>query len=477
MSMRRTGWWGRGRVALIGVLSSAVAVSGLGAGSGTRALASGVATATVEGPVSGGLHGHALFDSWFDLAPFGYTQSEYFVSGTAASSAGAAPAPYKTRIMVSRPVDPAKFNGTVLLDWVNVTAQFENAVDTVEAWQSLLREGFAVVWVSAQAAGLCCTPLTPEVWDPVRYGSLHHPGDDYAADMFSQIAQAMRARDGVDPLGGLAAQRVIAAGQSQSASKLYSYVNTVQNTAGVIDGFLIHGGGSKTFSVPLTVPVLNLLSDREAKNDAPTADPNYRLWEVAGTAHSDFWIGYQSEVGQGPRTLADRPPVPKSDADAVVQTAGNYGEQVHPFDAVCIAAGATMPMHYATSTALHDLSEWIRTGTAPANGPRFTFDAGGTLAVDQYGNTRGGIRLPPIDVPVATYVTNPCQPGRVTVPFSDVQLRLLYPSFADYYAKMQTATAASVAGGWLLSEDAADLLQRACAARIRWQDTSTAPCS
>src|SRR5438067_13658443 len=98
--------------------------------------------------------------------------------------------------MLSRPVDPTKFNGTVLLDWVNVTAQFENAVDTVEASSSLLREGFAVVWVSAQAAGLCCTPLTPEVWDPVRYGSLHHPGDDYAADMFSQVAKAMRTRHG-----------------------------------------------------------------------------------------------------------------------------------------------------------------------------------------------------------------------------------------------------------------------------------------
>jgi hypothetical protein len=467
----------RARIAAIAVLSSSLALAGWGVGPGAKADASSVSTATVEGPVTGGIHGHALFDSWFDLGPFGYTQSEYFVSGTAASSSGAAPAAYKTRVMVSRPLDPAKFNGTVLLDWVNVTAQFENAVDTVEAGQSLLREGFAVVWVSAQAAGLCCTPLTPEVWDPQRYGSLHHPGDDYAADMFSQIAKAMRTRDGVDPLGGLAAQRVIAAGQSQSAAKLYSYVNSVQNTAGVIDGFLIHGGGSKTFTVPLSVPVLNLLSDREAKNDTPTTDPNYRLWEVAGTAHSDFWIGYQSEVGQGPRTLGDRPQVSKADADAVVQTAGNYGEQVHPMVATCILAGATMPMHYTTSTALHDLSEWIRTGTAPPNGPRFAFNADGSLALDQYGNTKGGIRLPPIDVPVATYVTNPCQLGGITVPFSDLQLRLLYPSFADYYAKMETATSAVATAGWLLPEDAADLLQRACAARIRWQDLSAAPCT
>ena len=38
-----------------------------------------VATPTVDGPITGGVHGHALFDSWFDLEPLGYTQSEYFV--------------------------------------------------------------------------------------------------------------------------------------------------------------------------------------------------------------------------------------------------------------------------------------------------------------------------------------------------------------------------------------------------------------
>src|SRR3546814_2801258 len=102
--------------------------------------------------------------------------------------------PYTTlfrSIIVRRPLDPAKFNGTVILDWVNVTAQFENAVDTLEAHQLFVRDGYAYVHVSAQAAGLCCLPaLTPKLWDPVRYMALSHPGDDYSFDMFLQIAQA-----------------------------------------------------------------------------------------------------------------------------------------------------------------------------------------------------------------------------------------------------------------------------------------------
>src|SRR3954454_13086332 len=70
-----------------------------------------------------GLKGYPLWDSYFDLAPFGYEEQELFVSGTARSLSGAT-APYTTRVIVARPKDAAKFNGTVLLDWVNVTAQF-----------------------------------------------------------------------------------------------------------------------------------------------------------------------------------------------------------------------------------------------------------------------------------------------------------------------------------------------------------------
>jgi hypothetical protein len=134
-------------------------------------------------------------------------------------------------------------------------------------------------------------------------------------------------------------------------------------------------------------------------------------------------------------------------------------------------------MRYATSAAIHHLNTWVATGVAPASGPRYQFDAAGQLAKDQWQNTLGGIRYPPIDVPVATYVSTLCNLGGITVPFSDAQLRVLYPTFAGYYAQMKARTAASVAGGWLLPEDAADLLTRACAAKVRWQDLTNAPCT
>jgi len=424
-----------------------------------------------------GIHGHPLWDAWHELKPFGYQQREYLVSGAARAEDGTT-APYTTRIVVFRPRSEDRFNGTVLLDWVNVTAQFENAVDILEAREMLLREGYAFVHVSVQSAGLCCTPLTPKVWDPARYESINHPGDAYAADIFAQVARSMRARaaDSVDPLGGLSPSRVIASGQSQSANRLYDYVSSGQAARDdVIDGFLIHGGGEKTFEVPLATPVLHLLSDLEADPSPPSDDPRYRLWEVAATAHSDYFIGYQSVFGNGPRT-ADQPPMDRAGYDELIDAAGNYGQIPAPLHATCTVAGATMPMHYAASTALHQLDRWVRTGEAPPVTQRFAFDATGQLAKDEHGNTRGGIRMPPVEVPVATYLTTACGLGGITAPFTDAQVQALYPTFADYQQRMRGATDRAVRRGWLLPVDARDQMRRVCTVRERYPAGSRGRC-
>src|SRR5207248_11167268 len=170
----------------------------------------------------------------------------------------------------------------------------------------------------------------------------------------------------------------------------HDYVSTTQPNARIIDGFLLHGcsAANKAFPKRLTAKVLHLLSDNEANPAPPSADPQYRLWEIAGTAHSDFFIGYQSEVGLGPRTAADAPRRTKAEYDQVMTAAGNYGEQLHPLLAACVLAGSTMPMHYATSSAVLQLDKWVRAGnaSAPKNGPRFEFD-GTARKLDSFGNT------------------------------------------------------------------------------------------
>jgi hypothetical protein len=486
MGMHRRGW-GSGALA-IGLVAVTV---GLWLAPAAVAKPPHPPVPTVTPAPTAGVHDHALFDSYYELAPFGYEEQEYFVSGTATSDDGTTTAPYTTRMIVTRPTkkagDGPDFNGTVMLDWTNVTAQFENAVDTMEARQMLMREGFAFVHVSAQAAGVDGTPLTPKKWDPVRYAALHHPGDQFANDMFTQIAYAFRTSTTFT--GGKKVDHVLGAGQSQSGSKLDAYATTYlpshPQAAGVIDGLLVHGAasseeGKATLAAAAKgVKVLHLLSDQEAVEDTfdPSPFDGYRLWEVAGTAHSDLFIGYQSVAGFGPRTAADTPPVDRAGYDEIIRNAGNYGAELHPMLATCLVGGATMPMHYATSTAIHQLNQWVEGGRAPANGPRFAFDDAGKEAVDQYGNSLGGIRMPPIDVPVAQYRSTQCPLGGITVPFSDAQLQTMYPTFAGYYDLMAQRTVAAVAQGWLLPEDATDLMARVCAARARWNEPDDSACT
>ncbi len=435
---------------------------------------------TVTGPIGdAGIFRHALWDNWYDLADLGYVEDEFFISGSARSHRDPAQtAPYTTRVIVRRPADEQRFNGTVVLDWVNVTAQFENAVDTLEAHELLERDGYAYVHVSAQSAGVCCVPLlTPKAWDPVRYAALDHPGDDYAFDMFSQIAQAFKHPPAVDPMGGFAVRRVIAVGQSQSGTRLRDYLIEVQPQANVIDAFLVHadGSGEKQYPADPVVPVIQLLSEREASPDAPNVTRNYRLWEIAGAAHQDFWIGVHQVLGQSLRAEAHLQRAGTADAD-FHRYAGNYGEHFDPGQFICIVEGTQFPLRYSVMAAIHYLDRWVRTGEAPPQGARYQFDESGRLARDADGNALGGIRLPPMDVPVASYRSDICNLGGITIPFGAIKLQQRYPTHADYYCQMQAATEKSVADGYMLAIDGEDLMRRVERASNRWLNAGERDC-
>src|SRR5262245_45700536 len=94
----------------------------------TSVATAAVPVPTVTGPITG--PGDAfLASTTIDLNALGYVQDEFFISGTATSYTSATPlgsdgewtatpdatAPYETRILVRRPADPARFNGTVVI--------------------------------------------------------------------------------------------------------------------------------------------------------------------------------------------------------------------------------------------------------------------------------------------------------------------------------------------------------------------------
>ena len=101
-------------------------------------------------------------------------------------------AAYKVRMLVRRPADASRFNGIVVVEWLNVTANLEGAADFMQMQEELLRKGYAWVGVGAQAAGVNSPRSGLKDWDTARYGSLVHPGDAYSYDIFSQAAEALR---------------------------------------------------------------------------------------------------------------------------------------------------------------------------------------------------------------------------------------------------------------------------------------------
>src|SRR5262249_42210722 len=128
-------------------------------------------------------------------------------------------AAYTTRVLVRRPTNPAKFNGVVLVEWLNVSIGADVAVDFGYLNRELLDQGYIYVGVSAQKVGVEASKSS----DTDRYGSLNHPGDEYSYDMFSQAGRAVLANQLFAP--AYAVHGMLADGESQSAGRMTTYIN------------------------------------------------------------------------------------------------------------------------------------------------------------------------------------------------------------------------------------------------------------
>ncbi|WP_157472658.1 alpha/beta hydrolase domain-containing protein [Frankia sp. EAN1pec] len=468
--------------------------------------------ATITGPVTGGKGAPTLVEvaGTVDLRPHGYVESEYFASGTAQSytAADARPAngrisaepgttaDYRTRLIVRRPSDPAAFNGTVLVEWLNVTSGQDADPGWVYLSPEIMRRGYAYVAVTAQQVGvdgageggisaiLGLTQPGLREADPGRYASLSHPGDPYSYDIFTQVGRALRSPAGegastsgggptgpggapaasgpgtdpaANPLGDLVLERLIAVGESQSAATMSTYANAVQPLTRQFDGFLIHSRGSGIAPlagsvqagdmagdpVPirndLDVPVLvfETETDLSVLEYSKVTQPDttfVRVWEVAGTSHADRAI------------IGDYAPLLGCDPNI------NDG-----------------PQPYVLRAGLATLVHWVRTGQAPPSAPRLQVAANERdLARDSHGIALGGVRTPVVDVPVAAVSGVPGTKGSLqcsflgsSTPFGVATIRSLYPDRSAYLDAFTAATDRAIEAGHVLPADRTDLIARA----------------
>lgn len=461
------------------VLGSATAVVGgaaAAAPAGTAAIYRAVAT--FNGPITVGHVIEPLSALPLDLAQHGYVEQEFFASGTAhAFRATATPsdgrwsitpttaATYRTRILVRRPANPAHFSGVVVVEWMN-----ESAGESAPEWDylnpELMAAGDAWVGVSAQALGVDGgTPILGSIegsgkglvqQEPQRYGSLHHPGDQYALDIFDQIGLGLRSTK-VPVLGTLRPRSVVAAGESQSAFYLTTFADAIQPRSDTFDGIFIHsrgGNGAALDGASITSGLAGNLRIRtdlhvpvfmfETQTDlillgyAAAQQPNtaeIRTWEVAGTSHADAYL-----VGAAAGILGCTTPI-------------NSG-----------------PQHIVAQAAFAAFTRWVVHGTPPPSPPRFRLSSThpATLALDRFGNVVGGVRTPAVDVPIST-LSGAAPPGASalcglfgsTKAFSPQMLTSLYGSPANYVAKFTADLNRAIAGGYVLAADRAALIAQA----------------
>ena len=220
------------------------------------------ATATFSGPVTVGHVIEPITAHPLHLSPYGYVPQEFFASGiahairtTSTPSDGrwtivpTTSASYRTRILVRRPADPARFSGTVVVEWMNVS-DGESAPEWDYLNPALMASGDSYVAVSAQALGVeGGTPLLGSPsgaasgglvhQEPARYGSLHHPGDRYAFDIFDQVGLGLRS-PASRALGSLKPRHVVAVGESRAAFYLTTFADTLEPLSRAFDGIFIH---------------------------------------------------------------------------------------------------------------------------------------------------------------------------------------------------------------------------------------------
>lgn len=377
------------------------------------------------------------FEQNAGLEEFNYVMEEFLFTGKSPA--------YTTRMMVRRPRDPAKFSGTVFVEWYNVSGGIDFAVLWGNSREYFMREGHVFVGVSAQAVGANAL----KDYDATRYAAINHPGDTAANAIFSQAGVALRTQ--TEKLLGpcMPVHATIALGQSQSGGRLTSYVNSAQNTAKVYDGIMIHSGGEPSATDP-TVPVF-VVNTMSEGNGSRSDSAHLVKWVVAGATHNDA------------RVTSRGMDLPTAGEATNIECANPLNQY---------------PSYRAYNAALHWLHRWVRKGEKPPAGMLFEMQ-GGNLRLDSDSNVVGGVRTPHIQVPIAQYAFDnapanstdfvallACGLGGTTLPFSASRLLELYPTHDDYVKKFTAAADDAVAKGYFLQADRDEVVKEATAAPI-----------
>lgn len=461
------------------------------------------------------------------LREFDYVEEEYFASGTSAVYGPVARGsikdghdfftakalsrlvrtgvPYKTRLLVVRPRDPAKFSGNVY------AVGFHNlgASSTVE--RHILRNGDA--WIGIEASNGTRFGPKEELSGGVahlhkfnreRYGELSLPGGadadwpdltpgnrgktsadlnfgvqgNYAMgvflqeihrgyaqgpDILTQLAHALKIGRSNLPLGRV--RRTFSYGASGGTTLLTPYIEYHHDRSMLpdgrppFDGYLVMVGQEPP-NRPRSAVMAFLNGEGEAmghKLPVPrnTDNPRFRYYEIPGTGHS---ISAPVETASAAQRSVDHSTVeqvlPKGIAGLTARGAQSEYEEYDKINA---------PITWGIWA---NMKAWLEQGRPMPSAEPILRDpaASDGIARDEHGNAKGGLRTPWVDVPEARYVAriskeNPLRAGMKR--FGAAKINALYGSREAYVAKCTGRVDQMVRDRWIQPIDAA-LMKRSC---------------
>jgi L-ascorbate metabolism protein UlaG (beta-lactamase superfamily) len=449
-------------------------------------------------------------DAEFSLNAHGYVENEYFVSGLAniyswktdgSVSVLTPNAPYTTRILVRRPKDTGKFSGSVIVELMNPAHKFDMDLVWGTSRDYFLARGDTWVGVTINPNNIASL----KEFDPVRYSPLSmtnpdpqrspcaNPHPDWTAepglflDMVSQIGALLKSGGASSPLSGFDVKYVYAT--AQTGGDIPLYVNAIAPIAKlasgkpVYDGYLIKDSGipgpinqcaprvggtdPRAVDIPPHVPVIRVLAQSDVlvlsgyypyrRADSDKAGDQYRLYEIPGPNEGMMTHMVSLSYTDINAFKGDMP------TRCTLGTPNDF------------------PMRYIVDGAFENLDQWVRTGKAPPKADRIGLAMAGDTATeydtDQFGNAKGGIRTPYLDVPTATYISGCFTNDKRFVvqfarnrgyklPFDSSRLRELYPTHADYTKKVDQEVDKMLRDGWLVQMDADKIKAEAASANV-----------
>jgi hypothetical protein len=421
-----------------------------------------------------------LSASPIDLGAAGYQEQEYYLSGTARRYVFPDRMKdavvvddghrFKTRIMVRRPSDPARFNGTVVVEWQNVTLGQDIDFNWATSHDYLMRNGYAYVSVSAQRVGVD----DMKAWNKDRYGDLNvtapdtdpkdplGTGDVLSWDIFSQAVKAIRAPGAVDLLPGMTPRYIIATGESQGGRRLTQYYNSIDPLHRLVDGMVFYDPGHNTWSLLRTDNPTKLISvGAEVHSDGRPAVPDSqytRRWEIAGTSHLSHWdmLYVDAMTTRDMGLSVDGKPV-KTIQD-MIRGCGHY------------PVWSAVPAHKVLNSAFDHVNRWVAAPIEVPPGKPLEREADGkSLRHTPDGKTFGGIQLAEFVYPTAYNLgyLNPgpgfCRNGGHHRFYTAEELGKMYPDREAYIAGVAKLTVENVRAGYILSDDAVETIAAAIA--------------